>query len=412
MVCFAGAAQAAEPAAPDVQVCSLAAAVVAQGHQVVVYVRRGAPLDRLPAADGVRVVELAAGPPIELPETEVIPHAGVFAEQLSHAIGRQPPDVVHSHGWLGGLAALLGTRHTDVPLAHTFHRRPRLLAGSRPGATEKSSVNRRCVERAITRGADRLIASSPQEQLGLIGVGVPRNRISVVAPGVDCDRLRPEGILEPCQARFRLVLLDSPGHAIEAVAIAVRALTALPDTELVIMPGPAEVPGTPQGIEPILQLGAWPRVADRVRLEPASHDTLRRAALFRSAHAVLCLTPPRNPGAALEAMACGVPVITTTAADTLEAVIAGTTGLHVDPADPKTLALAVGALLDNTALRQGMGLAGRDRAVHRYSWAAIATETARIYHQLTDRPSTTPAPTGPALAAASTIHTTPAGSGR
>jgi len=122
-------------------------------------------------------------------------------------------------------------------------------------------------------------------------------------------------------------------------------------------------------------------VEDRVRLLAEPGSAHRRASLIRSADLVLAYpTPDRWGHGHLEAMACGVPVVAgTTQAE--EAVVDGVTGIHASDADPRRLAKAVRALLEGGTLRQGMGLAGRDRATGRYSWARIAEETARVYEQ-------------------------------
>jgi D-inositol-3-phosphate glycosyltransferase len=389
MVCFNGTDHAPECVPPAGRVPDLASALVEQGHDVVVYVRRGASgSNSEPMMDGARVVPLPAGPPVELTEAETMSHTGAFAEQLRDALAGQRPDVVHSHGWLAGLATMLAGGQDHPPVAHTFHRRPRLVPRPRT-KVGRSAVERYRAERAIARRADQLIASSPDEQLSLLRIGVPRARVSLVPPGVDCGELSPDGIQEPRDGRFRLVMFGGSDRADDGVATAVRALTALPDTELVITSDPTRSSWAPNEADWVRRLADRLQVSDRIRLQ-RGNDQGQRCALVRSADAILCLSAPRGQSAALlEAMACAEPVITSPEADLLDAVVDGVTGVHVSASDPKLLALAVRELLDNTALRQGMGFAGRDRAVHRYGWPHIAAETGRLYRQLVDRPATT-----------------------
>lgn len=393
MIWFSGGARAPECAPPASQVPELATALAEQGHEVAVYVRRGAPGPSAePMTGGVRVVPLEAGPPVELTEAEAMAHAGAFAGQLRDALVRRRPDVVHSHGWLAGLATLLVGGDGHPPVAHTFHGRPRL----QPRQRSKVAMNRCRVERAIARRADQLIATSPDEQNSLLRIGVPRTRVSLVPPGVNCVQLPPDVGREPRGGPFRLVMFG-PGGADEGVDdgtddgvdTAVRALAALPDTELMIMEDPASPSWPAGGAGRARRLADRLRVSDRVRLE-CGNDQAQRSALVRSADVVLCLSPPRGDSALLlDAMACAQPIITNPHADPLDAVVDGATGVHVGRGDPRLLALAVRQLLDNPALRQGMGLAGRDRAVHRYGWPHIAAETGRLYRQLVDRPATT-----------------------
>lgn len=384
MVCFSGTADAPECAPPAGRVPDLATALVDQGHEVTVYVRRGA-LGANPeqTTGGAHVVPLAAGPAVGLTEAQAMPHVGAYAERLRDALARGRPDVVHSHGWLAGLATLLAGGEDHPPVAHTFHRRPRPLPRPRIKVGRAAALNRCRAERAIARRVDQLIASSPDEQQSLLRTGVPRARVSLVPPGVNCDELSPEGTCETRDGRFRLVMFDRADGGVDT---AVRALTALPDTELVIAPDPVGSPWTPDEAEWARRLADRLKVADRVRLEHGA-DQARRRALIRSADTVLCLSASRGQNAVLlDAMACAEPVITSPNVDRLDAVIDGVTGVHADPTDPKLVALAVRELLDNAALRQGMGLAGRDRAMHRYGWPHIAAETGRLYRQLVDRP--------------------------
>lgn len=367
------------------QLRALASALVEQGHEVSIYRRRdaGGGGPGVDSAPGARLVELDAGPLVELDEDEAIRQAGAFTERLGSALHFDRPDVVHSHGWLSGLVGLLASRRDRLPVAHSFGRPAWHPASPDPtSARPGESGSRAQVERLIARRATQLIASSPVERSGLVRGGVARHRVSMVPPGVDCERLCPNGIGEPREAKFRLVLLGPPLRA-DSAGTVIRALPMIPHTELVIASDrDDEEAWTSDAAEHARQLAARLDVAERVHPRPM-RDPDRRAALLRSADAVLCLTPSQRPGEGpLEAMACGTPVITTPAADPVEAVVDGVTGLCIEQCAPKFLAHVVLELLANGALRQGMGLAARDRAEHRYSWAHIATETSRVYHQI------------------------------
>lgn len=385
IVSLAGAVGGSEPDCWEEPARALAAALAGQGHEVVAYSRRGGPgPDPPPGSDRVRVARLDVGPPAELTEAEVFPYVGAFADELRAALRRQRPDVVHSHGWLAGLAGLLANREERIPLVHTFASRPwPPQPGPEPGQTVQ--VEQLRMRRAITRRATRVIVDGVAEQQGLIRLGISRQRISVVPPGVDCKRLNPDGTHERRQAHFRLVLLGPPDATREGAGTAIKALAMLPDTELMIVPDPHDHSWTSPLIRSMHELAARLGVDDRVHLVHAP-DPGRRAGLLRSAHVVLALSVPQPPDIALlEAMACAVPVISTVRADPIEAVIDHVTGRHIAPAAPRALALAVRELLNNTAEREGFGIAGRDRAVHRFSWASVAAETTRVYEQLTQQ---------------------------
>lgn len=166
----------------------------------------------------------------------MFPYVGAFADGLRKALRSQRPDVLHTHGWLAGLAGLLANRQGGPPLVHTLVNRswpPRQRPG-RPGQTVQLDQLR--MRRAITRRATRVIVDGPSDQLGLIQLGISRRRISV--PGVDCDKLNPDGTREPRQEPFRLLLLGAPEPIGKGPGAAIEALAGLPDTELVIVPDP------------------------------------------------------------------------------------------------------------------------------------------------------------------------------
>jgi D-inositol-3-phosphate glycosyltransferase len=374
LVSFAGAPDTPELTRPDGQVAALADRLAERGAEVVLFARRQRPSDGA-AHDqrAYRIVELPAGPAEPLPEAEAITHLGEYVAALGEQLQRFAPDVVHSHNWLAGLATHLARRDRRVPVVHTSHRLYLEPGGQRaPGGQIRA-------ERAIAMHADRIIAVSHAEEDRLVRAGVPHRRITVVPPGVDTERLRPEGPAEERRGRHRLVLFGPPREAVPAI----QALTALPDTELVVVDARAlsEQPD-PEDACRLRGYATTLGVEDRVRLLVEPQSVHRRARLIRSAELVLAYPAPDRWGHGhLEAMACGVPVVAGTA-QAEEAVVDGVTGIHASDADPRRLAKAVRDLLEGGTLRQGMGLAGRDRATGRYSWARIAEETARVYEEL------------------------------
>jgi hypothetical protein len=107
----------------NVHVAELAAALGRAGDEVVVHTRRdnaGAPR-RVAFACGVEVDHVAAGPPSEVPKDELLPYMGAFADELREQWAQEPPDVVHSHFWMSGLAATAAAASLGIPVVHTFH---------------------------------------------------------------------------------------------------------------------------------------------------------------------------------------------------------------------------------------------------------------------------------------------------
>jgi len=122
-------------------------------------------------------------------------------------------------------------------------------------------------------------------------------------------------------------------------------------------------------------------VADRLRLN-AGVVADEMPALLRSADVVVCPPAYESSGnVALQAMACGVPVIASAVGALPDTVVHEVTGYVVDRQHPRKLAAAVNSLLRDSFLRRSLGAAGRDRTVARYTWDRIAADTARLYEK-------------------------------
>jgi D-inositol-3-phosphate glycosyltransferase len=368
----------------NVHVAELSSALAKAGHEVVVHTRRTDPYqpDQVPLCPGVTVQHDLAGPPAPLPKDELFEHMGEFGENLARAWCADPPDVVHAHFWMSGLATLYATQELPhIPVVQTFHALG-VVKRRHQGTQDTSPEPRIELERDIARRADRVVATCSDELFELVRQGVPRRRISVVPSGVDTEALRPDVPPEARGARHRLVVLGRlvPRKGTDDV---VRALVGLPDTELVIAGGPAaELLDTDPDARRLLELAGELGVADRVRLVGGiPRDAV--APLLTSADAVVCVPWYEPFGIVpLEAMACGVPVVASAVGGLTDTVVDGVTGLHVPAREPDRLTEALGELLADAELRSALGAAGRVRAVARYSWPRVAADTMRVYQRL------------------------------
>ena len=367
----------------NVHVESLARAVARAGHDVTVYTRRdSAELpDRVRIADGVLVEHLAAGPAAPVPRDELLPFVGQLGSELAARFATDPPDLVHGHFWMSGLAALSATRDLDVPVVQTFHA---LGVTTRrfQGRLDTSPPARIRLERALARDVDRIVATCTDEVGELIRLGAARNRITVVPSGVDIDQFSPDGPAAERGDRPRVLCIGRlvPRKGFDTV---LRALVGVPEAELIIAGGPPadELAGDPEAAR-LTRLAERFGVADRVRLvgAVARPDV---PALLRSADLVVC-TPWYEPFGIvpLEAMACGVPVVASAVGGFLDTVVDGATGTLVPPRRPDRLAAAMRRLLAEPFWREAYGTAGVDRARSRYSWDRIAAATVGIYEDL------------------------------
>jgi D-inositol-3-phosphate glycosyltransferase len=360
----------------NVHVADLARALGRHGVDVVVHTRRDDPtLPRsVPFSERVTVRHVCAGPATPLPKDELLPWMVEFARHLHADWSDDRPDAVHSHFWMSGLATLDAARPLQLPVLHTYHA---LGAVKRRhhGPGDTSPPQRISVEARLAREVDRIIATTRDEARELVVMGGDPTRISIVPCGVDLDRFHPEGPAEPTdRGRSRVVVVSrlverkGIGNVIEAVA-------ALPDVHLVIAGGPPQAlldtdPVARRIVELAEQLGA----ADRIDLRGAVPRD-RVPELIRSADVVACC-PWYEPFGlvAIEAMACGIPVVASRVGGLAETVLDGVTGLHVAPRAPAEIAAAIAALLGNTDARHAMGRRAARRA-RRFGWDQVACDT-------------------------------------
>ena len=369
----------------NVHVAALACALARRGAQVVVHTRRDDPAlpERVPLARGVTVHHVDAGPPGVLPKDDLLAHMPAFADALVQAWRADPPDVVHTHFWMSGHAALLAARQIPVPVVQTFHALG-VVKRRYQGDADTSPPERLAIERDIVRRADEIVATCTDEVFELIRLGATRDRLTVVPCGVDLDRFTPEGPREPrTPGRGRLVAV---GRLVprKGLGNVIEALAALPGTELVIAGGPPrdELRDDPEAAR-LRRIAEDHGVADRVELR----GRVARAdlpALLRSADAVVC-APWYEPFGIvpLEAMACGVPVIASAVGGMIDTVVDGVTGVHISPRDPDRVAEAARGLLEDPARRAAYGRAGVRRARRLYDWDRIAAATLDVYARRT-----------------------------
>ena len=385
----------------NAHVAELSAALAAQGHEVRVYTRRdSADLPDVVAVHGFEVVHVPAGPPVVLPKDELLPYMGDFADRLVADWTSWRPDAAHAHFWMSGLAAVTAGRSCGVPVALTFH-----ALGSvkrrHQGAADTSPPRRIAYERQLGHAVDRIVVQCQDEIRELTLLGVPRSRMVLIPSGVNTELFRPDGPAEPRSfvkpggprrpedqaPAATLPRILTVGRLVERKGFedVIRALTAVPGAELVI------VGGAPEGGDPyadrLVELAGQCRVADRVTLAGAVPPS-EMPRWYRSAD-VLAAAPWYEPFGLtpLEAMACGVPVVATAVGGLTDTVVDGITGDLVPPRDPQALGAALRRLLADEMRRFSYAAAASDRAGQSYSWRRVATQLTAVYARLAGQPA-------------------------
>ncbi|MGY1600632.1 glycosyltransferase [Geodermatophilus sp. SYSU D00815] len=373
----------------NVHVAALAAGLARRGHEVTVFTRRDDEdlPERVTTADGYDVAHVTAGPARELPKDDLLRHMPEFAQVLRRTWAAEPPDLVHAHFWMSGLAsvAAAGTGAGGVPIVQTFH-----ALGSvkrrHQGDADTSPPQRVELERSLCRTVSHVVATCSDEVFELRRLGLARDRASIVPCGVDTSLFTPRGRVAPRAGRPRLLVL---GRLVERKGQedAVRALADIPDAELVVVGGPPadRLDGDPE-VRRLRAVAEGLGVADRLCFT----GSVARAdvpAWIRSADVVLAVPWYEPFGITpLEAMACGRPVVATAVGGLVDSVAEGVTGDLVPPRDPARLAEVVSALLADHARRAAYGAAGVERARARYRWSRVVADTEAVYRQVLSTP--------------------------
>jgi len=365
---------------PD-QPTSLARALAANGHRVTLYTRRNnAACPRTAIlGNGASAEHITAGPARPLTAEHAARHLPAFASEVADHWRVRQPDVVHAFSWTAGLAALGAVRGLDVPVFQTFESLGSAERRQVPGSDVAAS--RVKLEGAIGRTVAGVLARSGAEADELARLAVPKAAIRVVPCGIDTELFSPDGDRADRGSRPRLVAF-APHGSPAGLEPALRALTQLPEAELVIVGGPdaRHMPRT-GAFRELVQLATAAGLRNRVtfagELEPAA-----LAALLRSADIMVSASRYEPAGIeAVQAMACGTPAVVSAVGAHTDAVVDGITGLLVAPEHPAMLAHRVRLLLSRPALLQAYGIAAADRARSRYSEQRIGQETAAAYER-------------------------------
>ncbi|MDJ0377744.1 glycosyltransferase [Cryobacterium sp. PH31-L1] len=372
-----------------------AEALGALGHSVTILTRRSSPVQPLLEylAPGVILQFLDAGPAVALAKGE---HER-YIEDFEAAIGAlEPFDIIHSHHWFSGMAALPVARTWDIPHVQSFHS---IAAedGSPLAAGERAeSPGRMLGEAWLARESDSMVAISAAEAATISGrLDGRADRTSIVLPGVDSQLFSPARLRQPpagstaaataAATADGYVVVAARLQPLKGLDLAIHAIAALPQgrrPELVIA-GDASVDYAGY-VEELRQLAEEAGLSDIRFVGAQSHAKL--AELFRGARLVLVPSHSETYGlVALEAAASGVPVVASAAGGLREAVVDGITGLVLDSRDPQVWADAMAQILSDPTRAGELAQAAREHAL-RLDWTRSAASLVRVYRALLDDP--------------------------
>ncbi len=388
----------------NVYVREVATALARSGVRCEVFTRADDPScpATIDVEPGFRVHYVPAGPlgPVakeRLPDLVDEWAEGVETRLATFASNGRPTEAIHANYWLSGIAGHRLKHRLDVPLVSTFHTLDRVKAELSPEAISAAEPARRARAEAETIGcSDVILASCSVEADQLVELyDAPRDRIEIVAPGVDHAFFAPG---DRPQAR-RAIGLDPDGPvivfvgriqplkglslAVEALAGAVAAGGRAAAARMIVVGGPSG-PHGPDELARIETLIDAHGLHDRVLRAPAQpHELL--STYFRAAD--VCLVPSRSESfglVALEAAACGTPVLASAVGGLTTIVDHGRTGFLLDPLDPGEWVDHLAGLLDDPGLAERTGQAAARRA-DAYTWSRAAQVLRQACDQVTSR---------------------------
>ena len=374
----------------NVYVAELARRLGAMGHRVDVFTRRDSDLlpEVVPFGEGVRVVNLPAGPPESVPKDDLFPFM-VELRDTFYQFAREEPDaydLVHANFWMSGWVACEAKRDLGLPFAQTFHALGETKQREQ-GARDTSPPERQSAEFRILEEVERVLATCPAEveELTTLYEADP-TRLSLVPCGVDTRTFRP---VDRREARKALGLPDRPtvvyvGRLVprKGVDTLVEAFTLLPgrlDARLLVVGG--EPGGSPE-VERLAALAHKLELAGRVTFT-GSRPQWELHRYYSAADAAVSVPHYEPFGMTpLEAMACATPVVGSKVGGIKTSVADGESGYLIPPKDPEALVGRLLHLLSDEVLRDRMGRAARRRIEEHYTWERVATLAAAAFSEV------------------------------
>ena len=379
----------------NVYVRELACHTSQLGIPVDVFTRRTNPdsPETLQICENVTLVNINAGPSAPVHKNDLFQYLPDFAQQMALYGMRNGLryDVVHAHYWLSGWVAHLLRRYWDTPFVQMFHTTAHMKNAVSPAAHQENPLRAK-IECELVGLASSVIAANPDERADLVWrQHAPADKTCTIPPGVDTALFKP---LDRMAARSTLGLdcnrkivlfvgrID-PIKGIDVLLQAAANLSHLEDPpqflfvggdldEIGKTVGPlAEVAehAALLGVEQhCLFVGSQPQ--DLLPLYYAAADIVAVPSRYESFGLV-----------AVEAMACGRPVVASRAGGLTFTVDDGETGILVPVGDSEALSGAIGKLLERESLRILMGTMGHFSA-QRFSWDAVASSVVHLYHRL------------------------------
>ncbi len=382
-----------EAGGQNVYVRQVGEALAQLGWQVDMFTRKVDPLAPTIVQHGphCRTIRLKAGPECFIPRDELFPHMGEFVESFRAFQTKQALQyaLIHTNYWLSAWVGLQLRRYQSVQILHTYHSL---------GAVKYQAVQQRPpiaeirlqVEQQILAEADCIIATSTQERDLLRQMVAQTGQIEVIPCGTDIQHfshqskaLARHSLRWSNEKTLLYVGRLDPRKGLETL---LRAAAQLPSSNLgekpwrlVIVGGSSVDRSDGQERLRLEQIAQDLQIRDRVTFAGAiGHDQL--PSYYNAAD--VCIIPSYYEPfglVALEAMACGTPVIASDVGGLRFTVLPEETGLLVPPRDATALAAALGRVLTDDVLAQKLRQQSSVHVQQRFSWSKVAMQLSVLY---------------------------------
>jgi len=385
----------------NVYVRELCRNLTLRGWQVDVFTRWQDPsLPQVLEEDGCRVVHIAAGPQTSLDRRKLFGLLPEFVQGIRDytEVNQLRYGLLHSHYWLSGWVARELAADWGAPIVQMFHTLGRMKDAVADGPAAREAANRAAVEQEIMGYSQRIVAATPLDRQQMLDLySVDQAKIAVIPCGVNRDLFRPiphqearehVGVLPGRELVLFVGRLD-PVKGLEVLLQAMCDLTRrvhphrARDLSLAVIGGDLE--------SHVEGMTRFPDCLSEITHELGLDDLVvffgsrsQRELPYYYSAAEICVMPSLYESfgmVALEAMACGTPVIASRVGGLTYTVRDGETGFLVPERDPEALADKMELLLDNDCLRSRLGHRA-EKIAEAYDWQQVAEQVETVYGEL------------------------------
>jgi D-inositol-3-phosphate glycosyltransferase len=344
-------------------------------------------------ADGVNVKHLVAGPFEGLSKEELPSQLGALTSAFMNYQKQLPKDyysLLHSHYWISGQLGWLVSEATGTPLIHTMHTTAKVKNLNLAQGEKPEPHTRSIGEEQVVKAATGLIANTDAEAASLVSLyDACPDRVFVVAPGVDLQSFSPADGKAAARARLNIapdaILLTfvgriqphkGPDVLLRAAAEMISHSPYLRAKLAVVIIGGAS--GYVNELEKLKSLAKFLQIEDVTHfVDPVSRSVLPD--WYRASDLVCVPSYSESFGlVALEAQACGTPVVATAIGGLRTAVSDGISGCLVDGHDPRAWSACISRLIMEPQRRLLLSIGAIEHANH-FGWENSARKTLDVY---------------------------------